>query len=107
MSAVLAREAEDDTAAPKKGPSSCSTDKGCPLRFSCHTEPFLMPLLEPVIQGWGLVEFLLPASQAHFLICRLLTGGWLPEDNLCTCGGYTSCCHVTTVNKITLNGDTK
>lgn len=58
--------------------------------------------LVPAIQVLGLVMFLLAAAQAYFLICRLLIGGWLPEDHFCTSKGYTSGCQVTIVKKTVL-----
>lgn len=71
------------------------------MRFS-HDTALPMPSLVPAIQVLGLVMSLLAAAQAYFLICRLLIGGWLPEDHFCTSKGYTSGCQVTIVNKTVL-----
>lgn len=65
----------------------------CSLRFRDHNELVPMPLPVPVTLCLGLTVSLLSALQAYFLICRLLTGGWLPKDNLCISGGYISCYH--------------
>lgn len=59
-----------------KSPPALET-RACPLRFRDYNEPFPVPL--PVTLGLGQTVFLLSALQAYFLICRLLTGDWLPK----------------------------
>ena len=46
---------------------------GLPAEVQLPHRALPMPLLESVTHSLGLVVSLLPASQAHFLTCRLLT----------------------------------